>query len=397
MPLTTFTIPVIMSEAILNKIKYLCKSIPKVEWSGVLFYSVKGSIANPKDLELILEDILPLDMGTAAYTEYELDSRFVEYLMDNPEAMEWNVGHIHSHNVMGVFFSGTDNAELNDNAPSHNYYLSLIVNNYMDFVAKVAFVGSMEQSLKQVPYYAQDENGKQYIIENKDVNLKKDKLFVYDCIITSPVEEIMVENGFADKVKEIMKPKPLPATYTKPVYQNPVAKPGATNPNFNPSGQVQKAVSTPVTKTHKAFPKVDVSKLSKRGKTIHDIAEKIPFTSFDDLSQIDAMSPMEKFAAELMNFTSPLQPDENLEDVLTVLEDMNMDAYEIATSVVSNCVVLYDKYFPDADDKEFIEDMDDVVSILEDELPHFPFINVTIEALKSMVLNFENNGAAAVQ
>lgn len=387
-----------MSEVILNKIKYLCKNIPKVEWSGILFYSVKGSITNPKELELVLEDILPLDMGTAAYTEYELDDRFVSYLMDNPEAMEWNVGHIHSHNVMGVFFSGTDNAELNDNAPSHNYYLSLIVNNYMDFVAKVAFVGSMEQSLKQVPYYAQDENGKQYIIENKDVNLKKDKLFVYDCIITSPVEEIMVNDGFADKVKEIMKPKPLPAH--KPVYQAPAAnKPVFTNgkANFSPSGQVQKAVSTPVSKTQKVFPKVDASKLSKRGKSIHDIIGKIPFSTFDDLSDIDApMSPMEKFTAELMNFTSPLQPDENLEDVLTVLEDMNMDAYEIATSVVGNCVILYDKFFPDADDKEFIEDIDDVISILEDELPQFPFINVTIEALKTMITTFEQNGTATV-
>ena len=37
-----------MPLSILNKIKYLCKTIPNVEWSGVLFYSLKGSIKKPE-------------------------------------------------------------------------------------------------------------------------------------------------------------------------------------------------------------------------------------------------------------------------------------------------------------------------------------------------------------
>lgn len=374
-----------MSEGILHKIKYLCKKIPKVEWSGILFYSVEGSITNPKEMKCILQDILPLDMGTSAFTSYELDDRFIDYMMENPEAMDWTVGHIHSHNVMGVFFSGTDMSELNDNAPSHNYYLSLIVNNYMEFVAKIAFVGGTEKLVKQIPYSALDENGKQYNIQKVDLNYKKEKLFVYDCIIVSPQEQIMVEDGFAGKVDEIMKPKPSPAVVQTTFTPGKVT-PGY-NPNFNPN---KTPVHQAVSKAVKTFPKVDINKVSDRSKAILHTMDKIPFDTFEDL-YVENLTPLEKFTAELMNFTSPIGPKENLEDVLGVLEDMELDSYQIAMSVIENYAPLYDKFFGDADDEEFIEDTYDVIGILEDELLQFPFINVTIEAIKTMVKNFEEN------
>lgn len=383
----------IISEEILNKIKYLCKNIPKVEWSGVLFYSVKGSIKEPKKMEIMLEDILPLDMGTSTYTSYELDDRFTDYLLVNPKAMEWNVGHIHSHNVMNVFFSTTDLAELNDNAISHNYYLSLIVNNYMDFVAKVAFVGGTEKVVKQIPYLALDENGEQYTIQKVDLNYKKEKLFVYDCTILSTVEKIVVEDEFADKVAEIMKPKPLPS----PVYkttQNPTVN--TFTSNFSPDKRkVQKVVSKPA-KYNKIFSKTDASELSSRAKTIHSIAEKIPFNSFEDLSNFNRLNPLEKFTAELMNFTNSLTANENLEDVLTALEDMELDAYEIATSVISNYAIFYDICFPNSENKKFIDDTDEVICILEDYLLEFPFINVSIKALKAMITNFKKNDKTTI-
>lgn len=82
-----------MSEEFLDKIKYLCNKIANVEWSGPLFYSVKGDISKPKTFQITLEDILPLDMGTKGYTEYDLDNRFIDYLMEKEERTDWNVGH----------------------------------------------------------------------------------------------------------------------------------------------------------------------------------------------------------------------------------------------------------------------------------------------------------------
>lgn len=375
-----------MSEEILNKIKFLCKKIAKDEWSGVLFYSIEGTIKNPGNMKVILEDILPLDKGTSAYTSYELDDRFTDYLMEDEKRMDWSIGHIHSHNVMGVFFSGTDNAELNDNAPSHNFYLSLIVNNYMEFIAKIAFVGSMLKEIKQLPYYSQDENGEKYIIEKANFNIKKDKLFVYDCLVVSPVEEVMIETGFADKVAEIMKPKPVKIYTPVPAVQTKFA--GTPVPANN--------VAFPPKKVIPSFPKPDVSKLSGRSKTINEFIDKIPFSTFEDLTDYDELTALEKFTCELFNFTTPLAPGQNLEDILELVEDLKLDSYELATSVISNYGNLYEKHFPDADDKQFSEDGEIVLDILYDEITMYPFINVSLEAIKSMLINFEKYATATV-
>jgi hypothetical protein len=188
-----------MPEKVLNQIKYLCKNIAKVEWSGVLFYSVEGSIRDPHTMVLTLQDILPMQKGTATYTEYSFDERVIEYMMDN-ETMEkgWKLGHIHSHNTMAVFFSGTDWSELEDNAPNHNFYLSLIVNNFMDFCAKVCFIAESD-STKQFDFVAKDENGKKYIYKAEEYEVKERKLIVYDCAITSPKNDIVVDDTFASK------------------------------------------------------------------------------------------------------------------------------------------------------------------------------------------------------
>ena len=50
--------------------KYLCKAIPEVEWSGILLYEVKGSIKDAKNMSLIVKDIIPMDKGSHTYTEY---------------------------------------------------------------------------------------------------------------------------------------------------------------------------------------------------------------------------------------------------------------------------------------------------------------------------------------
>ena len=76
-------IPVIMPLEVLHQIQYLCKSISKVEWSGALFYTTEGSIEKPKTFKITLKTILPLDMGTQAYTEYNLDERFMDFIEED--------------------------------------------------------------------------------------------------------------------------------------------------------------------------------------------------------------------------------------------------------------------------------------------------------------------------
>jgi hypothetical protein len=212
-----------MPSKVLQQIQYLCKNIAKVEWSGVLFYTVEGSIKDPSTFKINLEHILPLDMGSASYTEYDFDARYIDFLEEDFDVRsKWTVGQIHSHHCMRVFFSGVDSSELNDNADCHNFYLSLIVNNYMDFIAKVATIGEAKMENIVVPYNAQDENGEYYEMEVATFKVDAKKLFIYECEIITPAEEIIVDEGFAKNVTTIMlpKPKPLPVVQPKKVYDN---------------------------------------------------------------------------------------------------------------------------------------------------------------------------------
>src|SRR5210317_1332619 len=87
MPLGSMIIPVNATEDFLNKVRFLCKSMPKEEWSGVLFYETKGTIKEPENVEFILKDIYLMDKGSAAFTSYELDEELIGYKMDNPELL----------------------------------------------------------------------------------------------------------------------------------------------------------------------------------------------------------------------------------------------------------------------------------------------------------------------
>lgn len=86
-----------------QQIIYLCKSINKDEWSGILFYTINGSIKDPNKCTLTCQDILLMDKGTQAYTSYEFDEYVIEHVMNTPELrklqfsnqLKW--GQCHSH------------------------------------------------------------------------------------------------------------------------------------------------------------------------------------------------------------------------------------------------------------------------------------------------------------
>lgn len=151
---------------------------------------------------ITVQDILLMDIGTKAYTEFDWDEDVVNYRMENIEALtgNWLVGHVHSHNTMDVFFSPTDMSELNDNCPNHNFYLSLIVNNFMEMTAKIAFTAKPHTA--PVKYTCLNELGKEYslsvISNDEDV-----RMFIYSCDAKLPAQEIKVDNTFSERLKEV--------------------------------------------------------------------------------------------------------------------------------------------------------------------------------------------------
>ncbi len=100
------------------------------------------------------------DIGNPVYTEFVNSPEFFEFMMNRPDLMEQSSGLIHSHNNMGVFFSGTDSDELYSNSVNHNHYLSLIVNNKLEATAKVATrVTEFEEHRSHYKCYFPDGKG----------------------------------------------------------------------------------------------------------------------------------------------------------------------------------------------------------------------------------------------
>lgn len=200
---TAIKVKLIISKKVSDQIKYLCKLIPAHEWSGNLFYEVEGSIKDIPNMVLKAVDILPLDKGTATYTSTTTDSRFIDFIMQRPDLEECKIGLIHSHNSMGVFFSGTDNKELLENAFGHNYYLSLIINNKHEMCARLAHVVNKEvRGNMTVSYF--DDNGEKYE-DIRDLSTEsKEVVEYYDCEITPEIEEVQLDDLFKANVDKII-------------------------------------------------------------------------------------------------------------------------------------------------------------------------------------------------
>lgn len=177
-----------------DKVKFLCNEVSDLEWSGILFYDQEGTIKDPENMVIRPREILLMDIGTKGHTEYKFTAEVSNFMFDN-NLMLCKYGHIHSHNTFGVFFSGEDDGELNRNCETHNYYLSLIVNNLMQMIAKVVFSATPNSFL------CPDEDGEGYELKVKGL---KNLMFVYDCDIIKP-DTIEVTDTFRERLEVIQK------------------------------------------------------------------------------------------------------------------------------------------------------------------------------------------------
>lgn len=218
---TEGNIKLTVTEGMINKIRYICGEFPTKEWSGVLFYDIKGTLKKPDLIEIKAFDFYPLDLGSTSYTEFEYSPDFAAYIARNPSLMDHQMGLIHSHNNMGVFFSGTDTATLQEQAPLYKKFLSVIVNNRMDIVAKLAVytesdITNNTEIISTTSYQDIDYTNKKINNNSKITKVYKEKeIWVYDCDIIKEGKEI-VDREFKEAVED------LKTNATKQSFNSPV-------------------------------------------------------------------------------------------------------------------------------------------------------------------------------
>lgn len=116
-------------------IRKFCAKAPDNEWSGTLFYQVEGNFN--EGLRIICKDFLLMDLGSAAFTEFDEDGTAIDYMVQHPELLDCQMGLLHSHDRMTTFFSGTDTNTLNKEGNDRNNFVSLIVNNAGTYSAAI--------------------------------------------------------------------------------------------------------------------------------------------------------------------------------------------------------------------------------------------------------------------
>lgn len=80
----------VIPEDVENKIKFLCKKINNIEWSGILFYTKEGNFED-NSIKFKCLDIFPMDIGDATTTSFEVTSDVVSYMTDNTNLLQPNV------------------------------------------------------------------------------------------------------------------------------------------------------------------------------------------------------------------------------------------------------------------------------------------------------------------
>lgn len=219
-----------ISKLLMRQIQDMCTRTPQgKEWSGPFFYKeIEGDISKPESFALSGEFLYPMDIGSSAYTEYEIlprpgtnKSPLVKWAMQHVIGKKLQLGHIHSHHNMAVWFSGTDQDELEGNAQHHNYYLSLIVNNKYEMTARIGILleAEVEQELsffkKVTKNFTLSHSGETY-------KKKVTQLMWYDVDIKVPEVTPLPAwymNAFQELVKSKVNDNPL-ANVPKPGLQD---------------------------------------------------------------------------------------------------------------------------------------------------------------------------------
>ena len=185
---------IIITKELSDSIDILHNIIKNKEWSGVLFYNLKsGKISDLKDLVFEAKYVYPMDIGTAATTEFDYSGELMNVFEIYPEAFECNTSLIHSHHNMQAFHSQTDMKELEDNSGLYNYYISLVVNFAKTPVCKIGF-----PTENKVECTMLDENGQKFTISKLVKGVE-----IFD--LTVEYETSSEKPWLNDRIKELEK------------------------------------------------------------------------------------------------------------------------------------------------------------------------------------------------
>lgn len=231
----TYNYKLIIPAEVERKIRFTCQKVWNTEWSGTLFFTHEGSFEN-NDLVIRCVDIYIMDIGTQAYTEFDMNPDVIAYMTEHSELLDCQMGLIHSHNNMSTFFSGTDTATLKEEGRDRNNFVSLIVNNAGTYTAAITRRIKSKQVMESVSYEffgdGEKQDTKKYVSDVDEIEwfylkIEKEGENYSFPDMAARLEEI--KQAKAEKAKKAQ--TPVYSSGYKPVIANFYGtKMGSTNP-----------------------------------------------------------------------------------------------------------------------------------------------------------------------
>lgn len=168
------------------QISYLCAKVPKTEWSGYCFYTEEGDIVNdPDNYIATVHYVALMSIDTAGHTDFSASAKLLDAYEFNEALEEMKRGFIHSHHGMNAYFSGEDESELKENSENYNFYLSLIVNNYQNFVARMCHDVITSSVITNIKW--KDSSGKWLSVPQKEqASITSTEVHYWDFTIKYP-------------------------------------------------------------------------------------------------------------------------------------------------------------------------------------------------------------------
>lgn len=230
----TYNYKLIIPAEVERKIRFACQKVWSTEWSGTLFFTHEGSFEND-DLVIRCVDIYIMDIGTQAYTEFDMNPDVIAYMTEHPELLDCQLGLIHSHAGFQTFFSGTDTNTLKEEGRDRNNFVSLIVNNAGSYTAAITRRIKSKQVKESVSYEffgdGEKQDTKEYVSDADEIEwfylkIEKEGENYSFPDMAARLEEI--KQAKAEKAKKAQIPA-YPSGY-KPVIANPYGiKAGSAN------------------------------------------------------------------------------------------------------------------------------------------------------------------------
>ena len=239
----------IIPEDVEAKIRHLCNKVHNIEWSGTLFYKVEGSLDDGTFKATCL-DICVMDIGAAGYTEFKDTSDIINYRVEH-KLLQQGIYEalIHSHHSMKAYFSGTDTNTLIDEGSDLNHFLSLIVNNDGQYVARITRKLKKKVKTEALITYTESSEYNTYedttIIVSKDAQRQETKIEEKETTVIEYFEGIInkveAQEPFTElnaRLEEIKNSKSkklyngLNLLYQEPITPNPIVDDRQRTLNF---------------------------------------------------------------------------------------------------------------------------------------------------------------------